>query len=43
MEVFVNYHSMMKEYKEIDLESKLVGNNKHNFIKLVLEDVLKNL
>ena len=27
MEVFVNYHSMMKEYKEIDLESKLVGNN----------------
>ena len=43
MEAFVNYHSMMKEYKEIDLESKLVGNNKHNFIKLVLEDVLKNL
>ena len=43
MEDIVNYHSMMKEYKDVDLETKVVGNNKHNFVKLVLEDILKNL
>lgn len=34
---------MMKEYKDVDLETKVVGNNKHNFVRLVLEDILKNL
>ena len=34
---------MMKEYKQVDLETKLVKDDKHNFIKLVLEDILNNL
>ena len=43
MEGLVNYHSMMKEYKQVDLETKLVKEDKHNFIKLVLEEIINNL
>ena len=43
MEGLVNYHSMMKEYKQVDLETKLVKDDKHNFIKLVLEEIINNL
>ena len=39
----MNYHSMMKEYKQVDLETKLVKDDKHNFIKLVLEEIINNL
>ena len=39
----MKYHSMMKEYKQVDLETKLVKEDKHNFIKLVLEEIINNL
>lgn len=39
----MNYHSMMKEYKSVDSQSKLETANDHEYIKLILNDLLKNL
>ena len=42
MEDFLNYHAMMKEYKQVDTGSK-IGDDKHNFILLVFEDISMSL
>ena len=39
----MNYHSMMKEYKNIDIHSKLENNNSHDFIKIVLNELINNM
>jgi flagellar secretion chaperone FliS len=39
----VNYHSMMKEYKNVDIHSKLENNNSHDFIKIVLNELINNM
>ena len=39
----MNYHSMMKEYKHTNAYTKLETANKHDEIKIVLEDLLNNL
>jgi flagellar secretion chaperone FliS len=39
----VNYHSMMKEYKNVDIHSKLENNSSHDFIKIVLNELINNM
>ena len=39
----MNYHVMMKEYKESDIVSKVEGSSKHEFIEIVLEELNYNL
>lgn len=39
----MNYHSMMKEYKHTNAYTKVETANKHDEIKIVLEDLLNNL
>ena len=39
----MNYHVMMKEYKESDIISKVEGSSKHEFIEIVLEELHYNL
>ncbi len=39
----MNYHSMMKEYKNVDIHSKLENNNSHDFIKIVLNELINNM
>ena len=39
----MNYHSMMTQYKAIDTQSKLETADKHQYIKFILEDLVKNL
>ena len=39
----MNYHAMMKEYKNVDTKSKIESANNHDFIKYVLQDLLNNL
>jgi flagellin-specific chaperone FliS len=43
MEALVNYHSMMKEYKHVDINSKIENSNSHDFIKIVLNELLNNM
>ena len=43
MEALVNYHSMMKEYKHVDINSQLENSNSHDFIKIVLNELLNNM
>jgi flagellar protein FliS len=39
----MNYHTMMKEYKHTNAYTKLETANKHEEIKIVLEDLIQNL
>ena len=43
MEALVNYHSMMKEYKHVDINSQIENSNSHDFIKIVLNELLNNM
>ena len=39
----MNYHVMMKQYKDSDIISKVEGSSKHEFIEIVLEELSYNL
>jgi len=39
----MNFHAMMKEYKTIDVQSKVEKDNPHEFIKIVLNELLTNM
>ena len=39
----MNFYSAIKEYENADINSKLEGSTKHDFIKIVLEELHKNL
>ena len=39
----MNYHSMMENYKSTNTFTKVENANKHDSVKIVLEDLLKNL
>ena len=39
----MNYHSMMKNYKDVDVQSKLEEADSHEFINIVLRELLTNM
>ena len=39
----MHFHAMMKEYKTIDVQSKLEKDDPHEFIKIVLNELLNNM
>ena len=39
----MNFYAAIKEYENTDINSKLEGCSKHDFIKIVLEELTKNL
>ena len=39
----MNYHSMMKKYKVVDVQSKLEEADSHEFINIVLRELLTNM
>lgn len=39
----MNFHAMMKEYKSVDVQSKVEKENPHEFIKIVLNELLINM
>jgi len=39
----MNFHAMMKEYKTIDVQSKLEKDDPHEFRKIVLNELLNNM
>ena len=39
----MNFHAMMKEYKTVDVQSKVEKENPHEFIKIVLNELLTNM
>jgi flagellar protein FliS len=39
----MNYHAMMKEYKHIDISSKIENADGHEFIKIIFEELISNL
>ena len=39
----MNFHAMMKEYKTIDIQSKIEKEDPHAFIKIVLKELLTNM
>ena len=39
----MNFHAMMKEYKTVDVQSKVEKENPHEFIKIVLNELLINM
>ena len=39
----MNFHAMMKEYKSVDVQSKVEKENPHEFIKIVLNELLTNM
>ena len=43
MELYMNFYSAIKEYENADINSKLEGCTKHDFIKIVLEELANNL
>ena len=43
MDLRMNFYAAIKEYENTDLNSKLEGCSKHDFIKIVLEELSKNL
>ena len=43
MELYMNFYAAIKEYENADINSKLEGCSKHDFIKIVLEELTKNL
>ena len=43
LEINMNFHAMMKEYKTVDIQSKVEKENPHEFIKIVLKELLTNM
>ena len=43
MELSMNFYAAIKEYENADINSKLEGCTKHDFIKIVLEELANNL
>ena len=43
MELYMNFYAAIKEYENADINSKLEGCTKHDFIKIVLEELANNL
>ena len=43
MELNMNFYSAIKKYENVDINSKLEGSTKHDFIKIVLEELYQNL
>jgi len=39
----MNFHAMMKEYKTVDIESKLGKEDPHEFVRIVLNELLTNM
>ena len=39
----MNFYSAIKQYEQADINSRLEGASKHDFIKIVLEELSKNL
>ena len=39
----MNFHAMMKEYKTVDIQSKVEKEDPHEFIKIVLNELLTNM
>jgi len=39
----MNFHAMMKEYKTVDIQSKLGKEDPHEFVKIVLNELLSNM
>ena len=39
----MNFHSMMKEYKTVDIESKLGKEDPHEFVRIVYNELLTNM
>ena len=39
----MNFHAMMKEYKIVDVQSKLEKEDPHAFIKIVFNELLNNM
>jgi len=39
----MNFHHVMSQYKDTDITSKVEGASKHEFIKIVLEELFVNL
>tara|TARA_B100001063_G_C16610900_1_gene475687 strand:- start:144 stop:536 length:393 start_codon:yes stop_codon:yes gene_type:complete len=39
----MNYYAMMDQYKNVDANSKLEKADNHEYIKLIFDDLLKNL
>ena len=39
----MNFHAMMKEYKTIDVQSKLEKDDPHEFVRIVLNELLTNM
>ena len=38
----MNFHHVMSQYKDTDITSKVEGASKHEFIKIVLEELFVN-
>jgi len=43
VEFKVNFYSAIKQYEQTDINSKIESASKHDFIKIVLEELSKNL
>ena len=43
MGLTMNFHAMMKEYKTVDIQSKVEKEDPHEFIKIVLKELLTNM
>ena len=43
MELSMNFYAAIKEYENADINSKLEGCTKYDFIRIVLEELSKNL
>ena len=39
----MNFHHAIKKYNDSDISSKIESSNKHEFIKIVLDELYKNL
>ena len=39
----MNFHAMMKEYKTVDIESKLGKEDPHEFVRIVYNELLTNM
>ena len=39
----MNFHHVMSQYKDVDIISKVEGATKHEFIKILLEELFVNL
>ena len=43
MENLMNYHALMKEYKEVDNKSKVENADSHQFISIIYDELINNL